>query len=65
VVRDVIYLAENQIPFFVIDEIHKLTIPDAGGVSGADAIAGYVRELRHRWLGLRGQAIFCICCTCT
>ncbi|CAD6265579.1 unnamed protein product [Miscanthus lutarioriparius] len=49
VVRDVIYLAENQIPFFVVDEIHKLTTPDGGGVSAADAIAGYVREL------LRGQ----------
>lgn len=52
VVRDVIYLAENQIPFFVVDEIHKLTVPDGGGgggVSAADAIAGYVREL------LRGQ----------
>jgi hypothetical protein len=49
VVRDVIYLAENQIPFFVVDEIYKLTTPDGGGVSAAEAIAGYVREL------LRGQ----------
>ena len=49
VVRDVIYLAENQIPFFVVDEIHKLTTPDGGGVPAAEAIAGYVREL------LRGQ----------
>ncbi|RLN03920.1 UPF0481 protein [Panicum miliaceum] len=48
VVRDVLYLAENQIPFFVVDTIHRLTVPDAG-VSAADAIAGYVREL------LRGQ----------
>ncbi|PUZ51272.1 hypothetical protein GQ55_6G169600 [Panicum hallii var. hallii] len=44
VVRDVLYLAENQIPFFVVDTIHRLAVPDAG-VSAADAIAGYVREL--------------------
>ncbi|OEL21121.1 hypothetical protein BAE44_0017860 [Dichanthelium oligosanthes] len=48
VVRDVFYLAENQIPFFVVDKIHQLTVPDAG-VSAADAIAGYVRKI------LRGQ----------
>ncbi|KAJ1268175.1 hypothetical protein BS78_07G116700 [Paspalum vaginatum] len=44
VVRDVIYLAENQIPFFVVDAIHKITFPD-GDVSAADAIAGYVRKI--------------------
>jgi len=44
VVRDVLYLTENQIPFFVVDTIHRLAVPDAG-VSAADAIAGYVREL--------------------
>jgi len=48
VVRDVLYLAENQIPFFVVDAIHRLAVPDAG-VSAADAIVEYVREL------LRGQ----------
>lgn len=45
VVRDVIYLAENQIPFFVVDEIRKLTIPDGGGGSAPDAITVYVRNL--------------------
>ncbi|KAG2583554.1 hypothetical protein PVAP13_6KG235500 [Panicum virgatum] len=44
VVRDVLYLAENQIPFFVVDAIHRLAVPDAG-VSAADAIVEYVREL--------------------
>jgi hypothetical protein len=48
VVRDALYLAENQIPFLVIDKVHRLTVPDAG-VSAADAMAGYVRDL------LRGQ----------
>ncbi|RCV30860.1 hypothetical protein SETIT_6G129700v2 [Setaria italica] len=48
VVRDALYLAENQIPFFVVDKVHRLTVPDAG-VPATDAIAGYVREL------LRGQ----------
>ncbi|TKW10024.1 hypothetical protein SEVIR_6G102957v4 [Setaria viridis] len=48
VVRDALYLAENQIPFFVVDKVHRLTFPDAG-VPAAEAITGYVREL------LRGQ----------
>ncbi|CAO2188806.1 unnamed protein product [Urochloa humidicola] len=47
VVRDALYLAENQIPFFVVDTVHRLTVPDAG-VSPADAIAGYVRDLLRR-----------------
>ncbi|CAL5011896.1 unnamed protein product [Urochloa decumbens] len=47
VVRDVFYLAENQIPFFVIDKIHQLTRSDTT-VSAVDAIAGYVRELLRR-----------------
>ncbi|CAO2163540.1 unnamed protein product [Urochloa humidicola] len=47
VVRDAMYLAENQIPFFVVDKVHRLTVPDAG-VTVANAIAGYVRELLRR-----------------
>ncbi|CAO2206578.1 unnamed protein product [Urochloa humidicola] len=47
VVRDAMYLAENQIPFFVVDKVHRLTVPDAGE-SAADAIAGYVRQLLRR-----------------
>ncbi|CAL4998346.1 unnamed protein product [Urochloa decumbens] len=49
VVRDTLYLAENQIPFFVVDMVYRLTAPDAG-VSAADAIAAYVRELLRRQL---------------
>ncbi|CAO2201533.1 unnamed protein product, partial [Urochloa humidicola] len=30
VVRDALYLADNQIPFFVVDTVHRLTVPDAG-----------------------------------
>ncbi|KAF8697304.1 hypothetical protein HU200_035894 [Digitaria exilis] len=44
VVRDVLYLAENQIPFFVVDKVYNLTVPDSGD-SAADEIAAYVREL--------------------
>ncbi|CAO2201435.1 unnamed protein product [Urochloa humidicola] len=47
VVRDVFYLAENQIPFFVLDKIHQLTRSDST-VSAVDAIAGYVHELLRR-----------------
>jgi hypothetical protein len=57
VVRDVIYLAENQIPFFVVHKIHKLTIPDAGAFA-ADAIAGYVQELlRGKQYSVATQAV--------
>ncbi|CAL5012017.1 unnamed protein product [Urochloa decumbens] len=47
VVRDALYLAENQIPFFVVDKVHRLTVPDTAE-SAADAIASYVRELLRR-----------------
>ncbi|KAL6639905.1 hypothetical protein ACP70R_022215 [Stipagrostis hirtigluma subsp. patula] len=47
VLRDVLYLAENQIPFFVLDKIHQLTFPNHG-VSAAETIAGYVGELLKR-----------------
>ncbi|CAO2210733.1 unnamed protein product [Urochloa humidicola] len=47
VVRDAFYLTENQIPFFVLDKIHQLTLSD-GAVSAVDAIAGYARELLRR-----------------
>ncbi|CAO2168825.1 unnamed protein product [Urochloa humidicola] len=47
VVRDVFYLAENQIPFFVLDKIHQLTRYDTT-VSAVDSIGGYVRELLRR-----------------
>ncbi|CAL5006779.1 unnamed protein product [Urochloa decumbens] len=47
VVRDAFYLAENQIPFFVLDKINQLTLSDSTA-SAADAIAGYVRELLRR-----------------
>ncbi|XP_062192360.1 uncharacterized protein LOC133895856 [Phragmites australis] len=50
VVRDVFYLAENQIPFFVVDMIRKLTI-SYDGVLEVDPIAGYVREIldKHQY----------------
>jgi hypothetical protein len=44
VAHDVFYLAENQIPFFVIDKIHQLITSD-NGVSAAATIAEYIREL--------------------
>ncbi|CAL4998221.1 unnamed protein product [Urochloa decumbens] len=47
VVRDALYLAENQIPFFVLDKIHQRTRSDTT-VSAVDAIAGYVHELLRR-----------------
>ncbi|TVU06481.1 hypothetical protein EJB05_49699, partial [Eragrostis curvula] len=51
VVRDVFYLAENQIPFFVVEKVHQLTFLD-GSVSAADTIGRYVRDLlskRHQY----------------
>ncbi|KAG8087148.1 hypothetical protein GUJ93_ZPchr0010g10248 [Zizania palustris] len=47
VVRDVFYLAENQIPFFVVDKIHQLTFLD-GKTPAVDAIAKYAHELLRR-----------------
>uniref|UniRef100_A0A0E0EKP5 Uncharacterized protein n=1 Tax=Oryza meridionalis TaxID=40149 RepID=A0A0E0EKP5_9ORYZ len=44
VVRDVFYLAENQIPFFVVDKIHQLTFLD-GRTPAVHAIARYAHEL--------------------
>uniref|UniRef100_A0A0D3GZD9 Uncharacterized protein n=1 Tax=Oryza barthii TaxID=65489 RepID=A0A0D3GZD9_9ORYZ len=44
VVRDVLYLAENQIPFFVVDKVHQLTFLD-GETPVLDAIARYAHEL--------------------
>lgn len=32
VVRDVFYLVENQIPYFILDKVHKLTFSGAAGV---------------------------------
>ncbi|CAO2210734.1 unnamed protein product [Urochloa humidicola] len=43
VVRDVLYLAENQIPYFVIDKIHNLTFSgDRVPLPPLKAIAGYI-----------------------
>ncbi|KAL6646467.1 hypothetical protein ACP70R_018075 [Stipagrostis hirtigluma subsp. patula] len=47
VLHDVLYLAENQIPFFVLDKIHQLTLPNHG-VSAAETMARYVGELLKR-----------------
>ncbi|KAL6646471.1 hypothetical protein ACP70R_018079 [Stipagrostis hirtigluma subsp. patula] len=47
VVRDVFYLAENQIPFFIVEKIHQLTVLD-GGASAADDIAEFVRKLLRK-----------------
>ncbi|KAF0892043.1 hypothetical protein E2562_012514 [Oryza meyeriana var. granulata] len=44
VVRDVFYLAENQIPFFVVDKIHQMTFLDCN-TPALDAIARYAGEL--------------------
>ncbi|KAL5230958.1 hypothetical protein ABZP36_029734 [Zizania latifolia] len=44
VVRDVFYLAENQIPFSVVDKIHQLTFLD-GKTPAVDAIARYAHDL--------------------
>ncbi|CAL5006784.1 unnamed protein product [Urochloa decumbens] len=41
VVRDVLYLAENQIPYFVIDKIHNLTF-SGDRVPPLKAITGYI-----------------------
>ncbi|KAF0892039.1 hypothetical protein E2562_012510 [Oryza meyeriana var. granulata] len=47
VVRDVFYLAENQIPFFVVDKIHQLTFLDSK-TPALEAIARYAHDLL-RW----------------
>uniref|UniRef100_A0A0E0LU46 Uncharacterized protein n=1 Tax=Oryza punctata TaxID=4537 RepID=A0A0E0LU46_ORYPU len=44
VVRDVFYLAENQIPFFVVDKVHQLTFLD-GKTPALHAIARYAHDL--------------------
>ncbi|OEL13863.1 hypothetical protein BAE44_0025118 [Dichanthelium oligosanthes] len=44
VVRDCLFLAENQIPFFVLEKIYHLTF-DGRDTSAADRIALYVRQL--------------------
>ncbi|KAF0892042.1 hypothetical protein E2562_012513 [Oryza meyeriana var. granulata] len=44
VVRDVFYLAENQIPFFVVDKIHQLTFLDCN-TPAVHAIARYAHDL--------------------
>ncbi|XP_006659329.1 uncharacterized protein LOC102706867 isoform X2 [Oryza brachyantha] len=49
VVRDVLYLAENQIPFFVVDKVYELAFLD-GKTRAVDAIARYVHDLL-RWTG--------------
>ncbi|KAL6842448.1 hypothetical protein ACP4OV_027683 [Aristida adscensionis] len=56
VVRDVLYLAENQIPFFVVDKIQQLTVLD-GGVSAADMVAAYVRDLLRRHYSVAAPAV--------
>ncbi|CAL5002648.1 unnamed protein product [Urochloa decumbens] len=47
VVRDVLYLAENQIPFLVLDKILQVTVSDPGACA-AEMIMGYVQELLKR-----------------
>uniref|UniRef100_J3MSG4 Uncharacterized protein n=1 Tax=Oryza brachyantha TaxID=4533 RepID=J3MSG4_ORYBR len=44
VVRDVFYLAENQIPFFVVDKVHQMTFLDSK-TPALKAIAGYAAAL--------------------
>ncbi|KAM0868454.1 hypothetical protein ACQ4PT_041312 [Festuca glaucescens] len=44
VVRDVFFLAENQIPFFVLEKIGELTVPDGRARVGR-WIADYARDL--------------------
>lgn len=44
VVRDAFYLAENQVPFFIIDKVHRITFPDSGS-SAAVSMGRYVAEL--------------------
>lgn len=49
-VRDVLYLAENQIPFFVLDKILQTTASDSS-VYAVDKIMPYVKELlkKHQY----------------
>jgi hypothetical protein len=54
VLRDVLYLAENQIPFFIVQKIsEELTVLD-GGISAADRFAEKIRDLliRRQYLEL-------------
>lgn len=39
VLRDVFYLVENQIPYFIVDKVHKLTFSGATGVPASETIA--------------------------
>ncbi|CAL5006785.1 unnamed protein product [Urochloa decumbens] len=45
VVRDVLYLAENQIPFFVVEKIHNLTFSSGSRVPVVKAKAGYISSI--------------------
>uniref|UniRef100_A0A0E0LU48 Uncharacterized protein n=1 Tax=Oryza punctata TaxID=4537 RepID=A0A0E0LU48_ORYPU len=44
VVRDVFYLAENQIPFFVVDKVYQMTFLDSN-TPALDAIARFAGQL--------------------
>ncbi|TVU06471.1 hypothetical protein EJB05_49688, partial [Eragrostis curvula] len=44
VVRDVFFLAENQIPFFVVDKIHQLSVVD-GGAPTVNPVVWYPKKL--------------------
>ncbi|KAF8701785.1 hypothetical protein HU200_033103 [Digitaria exilis] len=50
VVRDVLYLAENQIPFFILDKILQITVSDTNAYAG-DKIMLFVQALlkRHQY----------------
>jgi len=45
VVRDVLYLAENQIPFFVVAKVHELITGGRSGTRAVGAFLGYVGDL--------------------
>ncbi|TVU06479.1 hypothetical protein EJB05_49697, partial [Eragrostis curvula] len=46
-VRDVFFLAENQVPFFIIDRIYRLSNLE-GSISATDALSTYVRKLLRK-----------------
>lgn len=50
VLRDVFYLVENQIPYFVIDKVNKLTFSGAAGVDVVPASETIAERLSQRIL---------------
>nr|CAD1834759.1 unnamed protein product [Ananas comosus var. bracteatus] len=69
-VRDLLFLLDNQIPFFVIEEIHKLAVGEGETTETLKKnIAKYVEGVLHHYpkaieIPRSVRMTFTICCTC-